>query len=431
MRAYLLLLLIAAGTTYLATPLARRVAERSSAMTPVRDRDVHSVPTPRLGGLAMLAGVAVAFAAASQMPFLNDLFAEPGPWAVLGAAAIVSLLGVADDVWGLDPLTKLAGQVLAAGLMAWQGVQLLSLPLFGGVLVASSGLLLVVTVLAVVVAMNAVNFVDGLDGLAAGVVGIGGVAFFVYSYLLTRSASPDNYANLASMTVAVLVGVCLGFLPHNVHPARIFMGDSGSMLIGLLLAASAVSVTGRLDPTVAKVSGAQVVPVFLPVLLPVAVLLLPLTDLVLAVVRRVLKGQSPFAADKLHLHHRLLSLGHTHGRAVWVLWLWTALVSFGAIALAFVPLRVALPAWAAALALAVLVTLGPARRRARRHGPLLLRERGAPPAGPQTRPEPPAEGPGEALATDPPAPERVTHRSAPRTGQGPRVARTGSGSEPR
>lgn len=378
MRAYLLLLLIAAGTTYLATPLARRVAERASAMTPVRDRDVHSVPTPRLGGLAMLAGVAVAFAAASRMPFLSDLFTESRQaWAVLGAAAIVSLLGVADDVWGLDPLTKLSGQVLAAGLMAWQGVMLVSLPVAGGRWVGSSGLYLVVTVLAVVVAVNAVNFVDGLDGLAAGVVGIGSAAFFVYSYLLTRGASPDNYANLASMVVAVLVGVCLGFLPHNVHPARIFMGDSGSMLIGLLLASATVSVTSDFDPTVAKISGAQQVPVFLPVLLPVAVLMLPLTDLVLAVVRRVLAGQSPFAADKLHLHHRLLSLGHTHARAVGVLWLWTAVVSFGAIALAFVPLHLALPGWAAAMALAGLVTLGPRRARARRHGPVLKREREA------------------------------------------------------
>lgn len=400
MRAYLLLLLLAAGTTYLATPLARRIAEKAGAMTAVRDRDVHSVPTPRLGGLAMLAGVVVAFVAASQMPFLEDLFSDNrAPWAVLAGAAIISLLGVADDVWGLDPLTKLAGQVLAAGLMAWQGVQLYSLPWGGGLIVGSAGLFLVVTVLAVVVGINAVNFVDGLDGLAAGVVGIGGAAFFIYSYLFTRTVN-DNYANLGSLTVAVLVGVCLGFLPHNAHPARIFMGDSGSMLIGLLLAASAVSVTGQIDPQVlGQISGAQVAPVFLPVLLPVAVLLLPLTDLVLAVVRRVLAGQSPFAADKLHLHHRLLSLGHTHGRAVLVLWLWTAVVSFGAISLAFAPLRLALLGWGAALLIAVLVTLGPARRRARTHGPVLLRQRGGT-AG--------ATGAGEGAS-----PERVSRPSRP------------------
>ncbi|TNM68497.1 undecaprenyl/decaprenyl-phosphate alpha-N-acetylglucosaminyl 1-phosphate transferase [Streptomyces sp. NP160] len=430
MRAYLLLLLLAAGTTYLATPIARRVAERAGAMTAVRDRDVHSVPTPRLGGLAMLAGVVVAFAAASGMPFLDNLFLDNrAPWAVLGAAAIVSLLGVADDVWGLDPLTKLAGQVLAAGLMAWQGVQLYSLPWGGGLIVGSAGLFLAVTVLAVVVGINAVNFVDGLDGLAAGVVGIGGAAFFIYSYLFTRTVNEENYANLGSLTVAVLVGVCLGFLPHNAHPARIFMGDSGSMLIGLLLAASAVSVTGQVDPAViGQISGAQVAPVFLPVLLPIAVLLLPLTDLVWAVVRRVLAGQSPFAADKLHLHHRLLSLGHTHGRAVLVLWLWTAVVAFGAISLAFVPLELALPGWGAALVIAGLVTLGPARRRARTHGPVLLRQRGGG--------APPETAPGTEAASDrvrrpsrprPPAePQRSTGaqpqgRSAPTGGPPPRV----------
>ncbi|TXR55296.1 MraY family glycosyltransferase [Quadrisphaera setariae] len=426
MRAYLLLLLLAAGTTYLATPLARRIAEKAGAMTAVRDRDVHSVPTPRLGGLAMLAGVVVAFVAASQMPFLSDLFRDNrAPWAVLAGAAIVGLLGVADDVWGLDPLTKLAGQVLAAGLMAWQGVQLYSLPWGGGLIVGSAGLFLAVTVLAVVVGINAVNFVDGLDGLAAGVVGIGGAAFFVYSYLFTRTVNTDNYANLGSLTVAVLVGVCLGFLPHNAHPARIFMGDSGSMLIGLLLAASAVSVTGQVDPaSISQISGAQVAPVFLPVLLPIAVLLLPLTDLVWAVVRRVLAGQSPFAADKLHLHHRLLSLGHTHGRAVLVLWLWTAVVSFGAISLAFVPLRTALVGWGAALLLAVLVTLGPARRRARTHGPLLLRQRGGAPAAGKAaaadrvrRPSRPQHPAGPQRSTGKP-PER---RSAPTGGPPPRV----------
>ena len=367
MRAYLFLMLLAAGTTYLATPLARRFAERARAMTPVRDRDVHSVPTPRLGGLAMLAGVVVAFVVASQMPFLADLFHQSqGPWAVLGGAAIVSLLGLADDVWGLDAMTKLAGQVLAAGLMAWQGVQLVSLPVGlpgAGVVVGSSSMFLLITVLAVVVAINAVNFIDGLDGLAAGVTGIGGAAFFVYTYLLTRDASPDDYSNLASLTVVVLVGVCAGFLPHNAHPARIFMGDSGSMLIGLLLASSAIAVTSTVDPAV--VSRADLVPAFLPLLLPVAVLLLPLTDLVLAVLRRVGAGQSPFAADKLHLHHRLLALGHTHRRAVWVLYLWTAVVAFGAVSTAFLPPAWGLPLWGMALVVTALLTVGPASRARR------------------------------------------------------------------
>ncbi|MFZ5870655.1 MAG: glycosyltransferase family 4 protein [Actinomycetota bacterium] len=363
MRAYLFVMVVAAAVTYLATPLARRLAERSRAMTPVRDRDVHSVPTPRMGGLAMLAGVAAAFAVASRVPFLDGVFAAPGPWAILAAGALVCLLGVADDVWGLDALTKLAGQVLAAGLMAWQGVQLVSLPV-GGVTVGSGGMFLALTVAAVVVTINAVNFVDGLDGLAAGVMAIGGGAFFVYTYLLTRGTSADDYSSLASLVVAALVGACVGFLPHNFNPARIFMGDSGSMLLGLLLAAAAIAVTGQVDPTV--VSDAQVVPAFFPLLLPVVVLLLPLTDLALAVVRRLRAGQNPFVADRMHLHHRLLDLGHTHARAVLIMYLWTAVMAFGAVSLAFVPLSTGLPVWAAAIAVSVLLTLGPLRGRSLR-----------------------------------------------------------------
>ncbi len=362
MRAYLFLVLVAAGTTYLSTPVVRRIAQRSAAMTPVRDRDVHSVPTPRLGGAAMFAGVAVALLLASRMPFLSGVFASSGPWAVLAAAAVVCLLGIADDLWDLDALTKLAGQVLAAGLMAWQGVQLVALPI-GGITVGSSRLFLLLTVLAVVVTINAVNFIDGLDGLAAGVIGIGGAAWFVYTYRLTRDTSPEDYSNLASLIAAVLVGVCLGFLPHNAHPARIFMGDSGAMLIGLMLAASAVAVTGQVDPTV--VSRAQLVPAFLPVLLPLVVLLLPLLDLLLAVVRRLAAGQSPFTADRRHLHHRMLDLGHSHGRAVWVLWSWTAVLAFGAVSLVFLDLAVGLSVWAAALVLTALATVGPRRRASR------------------------------------------------------------------
>jgi len=360
-RAYLLVLVTAAAVTYLCTPLARRLAEHLGAMSPVRDRDVHSVPTPRLGGTAMLAGLAAALVVASQLPFLDGVFAESrGPWAVLGAAALVSLLGVADDVWGLDALAKLGGQVLAASLLAWQGVQLLSLPVFG-VTVGSGPTFFALTVVAVLVAVNAVNFIDGLDGLAAGVMLISGSAFFVYTYLLSQDASPDDYSNLATLVAAALVGCCLGFLPHNLHPARVFMGDSGSMLLGLLLAASGVAASG-VDPTV--VSRAQVVPAFMPLLLPLAVLLLPVLDLVWAVVRRVAKGQSPFTPDRLHLHHRLLDLGHSHGRAVGIMYAWAAVISFGAVSTAFVPLRVALPAWGAALLAVAVVTLRIRRRGA-------------------------------------------------------------------
>lgn len=356
MRAYLLVALVAATVTFLLTPLARWIAMRTGGMTAVRARDVHTVPTPRLGGLAMLAGLAVAFLVASQIGFLEDVFASGEAWAILVGATLVALLGAADDIWDLDWMTKLAGQVLAAGVMAWQGIQLITVPI-AGLTIGSGRLSLFLTVLAVVTAMNAVNFVDGLDGLAAGLIAIGGGAFFLYTYLLTQSTNPTDYSDLATLATIALVGVCIGFLPHNFHPSRIFMGDSGSMLIGLVIAAAAIVVTGRIDP--ARISEGQSIPAFLPILLPLAVIVLPLLDMVLAVGRRTLKGKSPFHPDRMHIHHRLLQLGHTHRRAVVVMYLWTAVLAFGAASLVrFTAVEVAVGMAIAALVVLAL-TLGP------------------------------------------------------------------------
>ena len=365
MKAYLLVLLVAAAVTYVTTPIARWIALRSGAITAVRARDVHSIPTPRLGGIAMLAGVAVALVVASQIPFLGGVFEDShSAWGILGAATIVCLLGVADDIWDLDWITKLVGQVLAAGFLAWSGgggVLLYQLPI-GGVTAGSPRLFLLLTVLTVVVAMNAVNFVDGLDGLAAGMIAIGGTAFFIYSYLLTREATNADYSNLATLVIAALVGACVGFLPHNFHPARIFMGDSGSMLIGMLIAAAAIVVTGQIDPGV--VSNRQTIPAFLPILLPIAVLVLPLLDMGLAVTRRVGAGTSPFHPDRMHLHHRLLALGHSHQRAVVIMYVWTAVFAFGAAALVTFSTITVLVLLGVGVVVATGLTLGPLRRRA-------------------------------------------------------------------
>ncbi len=367
MRTYVLLMLVAAAVTYLATPAARWVAVRTNAISAVRARDVHVQPTPRLGGLAILLGIVVAVLLASQLPFLDDVFEDRQAWGIVGGAAIVCLLGWLDDVWDLDWMTKLAGQVLAAGFMALQQVQLTSLPTPDGLYITSARLSLVVTVLVVVVAMNAVNFVDGLDGLAAGMVAIGGTAFFLYTYGLTQQASPDDYSSLASLMVAVLVGACLGFLPHNFFPSHIFMGDSGSMVLGLVFAGAAISVTGKIDPTVtdAALSGAQRAPLFIPLLLPLAVLILPLLDMGMAVVRRLAAGKSPMAPDRMHLHHRMLALGHSHRRAVLILYVWTAVFAFGAAALVRWRWQAVLGWLVVAVVAALVLTLGPLRTRGR------------------------------------------------------------------
>ena len=378
MRVYLLVLLIAAAVSFLATPLARWCALRWGAITAVRDRDVHVIPTPRLGGMAIFAGMAIAIGMASKLPFLSAVYDNPRPVVgIVGGGALVCALGVADDIWDLDWLTKLMGQVLAAGFLAWQGVQLYQLPI-GGVTVGSTRMWTFITVLTVVIAMNAVNFVDGLDGLAAGVLAIGGSAFLLYSYLLTKDTS-SSYASLATLVLAVLVGSCVGFLPHNVYPAKIFMGDSGAMLLGFVFSAAAVVVTGQIDPE--SVSERASFPAFLPMLLPFAVLLLPLLDMALAMVRRVGAGKSPFHPDRMHLHHRLLGLGHSHRRAVVIMYVWTAVVAFGVAAL--VTFSTTVVAWAlvVGVTLALLATLGPLRGRRRP-------DRAAPAAPPPTAPPP-------------------------------------------
>ncbi|PMC76624.1 glycosyltransferase family 4 protein [Brachybacterium sp. UMB0905] len=365
MRVYLFILLVAAAVTYLLTPAVRLVARRAGAMTAVRERDVHDTVTPRLGGVAMFVGIVAALLVAGNVPFLEGLFRDSRqPWAVLAAAGVVCLLGAADDKWDLDWVTKLAGQVLAALLLAWQGVSLVTLPI-GGVTVLSGRSALILTVLVVVVAMNAVNFVDGLDGLAAGVMAIGGTAFFLYAYTLTRSASTTDYSSLAALLTAVMIGACVGFLPHNLTRARIFMGDSGSMLLGLLLAASTIAVTGQVDP--ARLSGADMLGQFLPILLPIGVMIVPFLDFGLAVIRRIGSGRSPFHADKAHLHHRLLRLGHSKRGAVIIMYVWTVVISVGLLLPLVLPMRTVLVLWTGSLLLAVLMTLDPMRWRRPHH----------------------------------------------------------------
>jgi UDP-GlcNAc:undecaprenyl-phosphate GlcNAc-1-phosphate transferase len=363
-RIYLFVLLLAAAVTFLVTPAARLVARRVGAMTAVRSRDVHDVVTPRLGGVAILVGVVAAMLIASRIPFLRGLFVDnTQPWAILGAAVLVCLVGAADDKWDLDWVTKLAAQVLAAFLMAWQGVQLVSLPI-GGLTLLSPRASIVLTVLVVVVSMNAVNFVDGLDGLAAGVMALGGSAFFAYAYLLTRSADANDYSSLATLITACMIGACLGFLPHNFSRARIFMGDSGSMLLGLLLAASTITVTGQVDPV--ELSTGDFFGQFLPILLPIGVMFVPFVDFGLAVVRRVGAGKSPFHADRMHLHHRLLNLGHSKVGAVMIMYVWTIVVCVGLLLPAFVSARTTVIFWIVGVVVALAMTVGPRARTHRR-----------------------------------------------------------------
>jgi UDP-GlcNAc:undecaprenyl-phosphate GlcNAc-1-phosphate transferase len=339
-REYLLTLCITAAVTYLLTGPVRKFAIVAGAMPQIRARDVHREPTPRLGGIAMFFGLCAGLLVADHLRNLNAVFSDSNePRALLSGAALIWLIGVLDDKFEIDALIKLGGQMIAAGVMVMQGLTILWLPIPGVGLVALTqwqGTLL--TVALVVITINAVNFVDGLDGLAAGMVCIASAAFFLYAYRIWYSYGIEAAAP-ATLFASILMGMCLGFLPHNMHPARIFMGDSGSMLIGLVLAAGAISITGQIDPDAMNLfSGSerntvhQTVPVYIPLLLPLTIIAVPAADLVLAIVRRTWRGQSPFAADRGHLHHRLLEVGHSHSRAVLIMYFWSALIAFGALA---------------------------------------------------------------------------------------------------
>ncbi|MEV0178467.1 MraY family glycosyltransferase [Streptomyces sp. NPDC050625] len=340
MREYLLTLCVTAAVTYLLTGPVRKFAIVAGAMPEIRARDVHREPTPRLGGIAMFFGLCAGLLVADHLTNLSEVFEKSNePRALLSGAALIWLIGVLDDKFEIDALIKLGGQMIAAGVMVMQGLTILWLPIptVGTVALTQwQGTLL--TVALVVITINAVNFVDGLDGLASGMVCIAAAAFFMYAYRIWYSYGIEAAAP-ATLFSAILMGMCLGFLPHNMHPARIFMGDSGSMLIGLVLAGGAISVTGQVDPDVMNLftnsernTVHQMVPVYIPLLLPLTIIAVPAADLVLAIVRRTWRGQSPFAADRGHLHHRLLEVGHSHSRAVLIMYFWSALIGFGALA---------------------------------------------------------------------------------------------------
>jgi UDP-GlcNAc:undecaprenyl-phosphate/decaprenyl-phosphate GlcNAc-1-phosphate transferase len=326
---YVLTLLVAAAVTYLLTPLVRRAAIRFGAMHAPRARDVHTVPVPRMGGVAMYVGLAAGLLVASRIPQLrSNAFTQPGLVnGLLMAGGVLVVIGIIDDRWGLSALTKGAGQVAAGAILVLTGTQLSELPApHGGTFVLTSNQTAVVTILVVVATINAVNFIDGLDGLAAGIVAIAAVSFLIYYWSMAKVLGGVSALAAPALASAILTGVCLGFLPHNFHPARIFMGDTGAMLLGLVLAYAPIASINSLNPAVIA-NRINRYPEIMPLLLPAALLVIPYTDMLLAVIRRTRAGQSPFAADSKHLHHRLIGIGHSQRASVLVMYLWAALFS--------------------------------------------------------------------------------------------------------
>lgn len=365
LRELALVILVAATFTYLATGLVRSFLVRTGRVAEIRLRDSHSQPTPQMGGVAMFTGFGASVFLAAQLPALTRGFMPVTPEmnAVVWAALAIVLVGVIDDALELGAIVKLVGQLLAAGIMSGLGLTwtLLFIPFGGGTTVLLDqiqGTLL--TTFFTVLLINAMNFVDGLDGLAAGLGLIAGGAILIFSLTVLHDQGGAVSAYPPAIISAALVGICAGFLPHNFEPSRIFMGDSGSMLIGLLLAAASTSASGKINMSL--YGTVDIVALMSPVIVVVAAVFIPVLDLVWAVIRRVSQGRSPFAADKAHIHHRLLSLGHTHRRTVLVLYLWVSAVAFGAVSFSIVPAPVAVVLALVALVVAFGVTLIPLRQ---------------------------------------------------------------------
>ncbi len=329
---------------------------------------MHQVPTPDVGGIAMFLGFLVALLLAWQMDRFSLVFDNNSePLGVLLAAAIIFATGLVDDVRELSSPAKITGTVIAGLVLVWFGATMFYFRVpFLDVFVLSDDWIPIITVLWLVGMTQAINLIDGLDGLAAGIVAIAAAAFFLYSRRL------DDLGVLAQPNVGPLMaiiafGVCIGFLPHNFNPAKIFMGDSGALFLGLLMAVSTSVVGGRADPNNEAYTPGQTYFFLAPLFIPLFILGVPIVDTVFAIVRRAAKRQGVATADKGHLHHRLMEMGHGQRRSVLILWLWTTLLSGFVLYPIFTEARTALiPIGTAAIVLGLYTVLHPEVRRQRR-----------------------------------------------------------------
>jgi UDP-GlcNAc:undecaprenyl-phosphate GlcNAc-1-phosphate transferase len=324
---YLVIGAVAAVVTFAATPLVGRLAVARGWVVEPNERSVHTSPIPHVGGLAMLAGFLVAMIAAVTMSDFEVIFADNSePLGIVLAALVVFLTGLFDDLFDMAPPGKVTGVVLAGVILTYFGATMLNFRVpFYDVVILSADWIPLFTVFWLLGMTQAINLIDGLDGLAAGIVAIGAGAFFLYAHRLnTLELLSDR--NAGPLVAIIAAGVCVGFLPHNFNPARIFMGDSGAFLLGLLMAVSTSLVGGRADPNTQAFVG-QTYFFFAPLVIPLLILGVPILDTIFAVVRRASKRQALDVADKGHLHHRLMNLGHGHRRSVLILWTWTALLS--------------------------------------------------------------------------------------------------------
>jgi UDP-GlcNAc:undecaprenyl-phosphate GlcNAc-1-phosphate transferase len=367
---YGVILGIAAAVTAAATRPALRLSLRVGYVAFPNERKVHDKATPYGGGAAMFFGFLVAMIVAALVSPLHVVFANSSePLGVVLAGAAIFSVGLIDDVRDMSAPAKIAGQVLAASILYFLGVTMyeVKVPL-AGLVALTPGVTPLITAVWVIALTNAINLIDGLDGLAAGVVAIGGGALAVYGLrLMQLGVLPLD--NIGPLIAVIACGVCLGFLPFNFYPARVFMGDAGALFLGLLLSASTMVIGGRFPVgslpahTVPVLSGVTYF-FFAPLIIPLFILGVPILDMAFAFFRRTARGTGFHTPDKEHIHHRLLRLGHGHRRSVLILWAWTAVLSGFVLFPLFIPsVNAIIPFGAAALGVGLYTLFHPGLRR--------------------------------------------------------------------
>ena len=365
---YLFIGVIAALVTFVSTPFVVKLATRMNWVVEPDERRVHKVPTPDVGGIAMFLGFIVALAIAWKMGRFSPVFDNNSePLGVLLAAIVIFSTGLIDDIREISSPAKVTGTVIAGLVLVYFGATMFYFRVpFLDVFVLSNDWIPLITILWLMGMSQAVNLIDGLDGLAAGIVAIAAASFFLYSRRLDDLGALAQ-PNMGPLIAIIALGVCLGFLPHNFNPAKIFMGDSGALFLGLLMAVSTSVVGGRADPNSQTYTPGQTYFFLAPLFIPLFILGVPILDTLFAIIRRAVKRQGVATADKGHLHHRLMNLGHGQRRSVLILWLWTTILSGFVLYPIFTKAQTALiPIGTAAIALSLYTVLHPEVRRVRR-----------------------------------------------------------------
>jgi UDP-GlcNAc:undecaprenyl-phosphate GlcNAc-1-phosphate transferase len=365
---YLFIGVIAALVTFVSTPFVVKLATRMNWVVAPDERRVHKVPTPDVGGIAMFLGFIVALAIAWKMGRFSPVFDNNSePLGVLLAAIVIFSTGLVDDIREISSPAKVTGTVIAGLVLVYFGATMFYFRVpFLDVFVLSNDWIPLITILWLMGMSQAINLIDGLDGLAAGIVAIAAASFFLYSRRLDDLGALAQ-PNMGPLIAIIALGVCVGFLPHNFNPAKIFMGDSGALFLGLLMAVSTSVVGGRADPDSQTYTPGQTYFFLAPLFIPLFILGVPILDTLFAIIRRAVNRQGMATADKGHLHHRLMNLGHGQRRSVLILWLWTTILSGFVLYPIFTKAQTALiPIGTAAIALSLYTVLHPEVRRVRR-----------------------------------------------------------------